>query len=49
MFARRKRINGNNYYYLVENRRVNGKVVQKVKRYLGKNGGGNGFDKQDLC
>lgn len=35
-YIRTKKIRGNNYYYLVEGKRdENGKVKQKVKRYLG--------------
>ncbi len=34
-FVRSKKIKGNRYYYLVRNRRVNGKVVQKVLAYYG--------------
>ncbi|MFH0979030.1 MAG: hypothetical protein V1837_07065 [Candidatus Woesearchaeota archaeon] len=34
-FIRSKIINGKRYYYLVENHRVNGKVMQKVLRYIG--------------
>tara|TARA_Y100000031_G_C8116627_1_gene336189 strand:- start:120 stop:293 length:174 start_codon:yes stop_codon:yes gene_type:complete len=34
-FIRTKTIKGRKYYYLVENRRVGKKVVQKVLRYLG--------------
>lgn len=41
-FIRTKTIRGNRYDYLVQNRRVDGKVVQKVVKYLGKNeGNGN--------
>ena len=36
-FARIKKIKGNNYYYMVENKRVNGKVVQKYLKYIGRN------------
>jgi len=36
-FVRTKEINGQKYDYLVENKRVKGKVIQKVKKYLGKN------------
>ncbi|MBU1004573.1 MAG: hypothetical protein KJ561_01985 [Nanoarchaeota archaeon] len=35
-FIRTKKINGKLYYYLVENTRINGKVKQKVIRYIGK-------------
>lgn len=36
VYLRTKKIKGKNYYYLVEgNRDENGKVKQKVKRYLG--------------
>ncbi len=34
-FLRTKTIKGRKYYYLVENRRVGKKVIQKVLRYLG--------------
>lgn len=34
-FERIKWRDGRGYRYLVENKRVNGKVVQKVIRYLG--------------
>jgi len=34
-FIRMKRISGNNYFYLVKNKRINGKVRQKVIRYIG--------------
>jgi len=33
---RTKRVNGNTYTYLVETKRINGKVVQKHLKYLGK-------------
>ena len=36
-FIRTKKINGISYYYLVENKRIDGKVRQKVIKYLGKN------------
>jgi hypothetical protein len=36
MFIRIKEVNGQNYAYHVENRRVHGKVRQKVKGYVGK-------------
>ena len=35
-FVRTKTIKGNQYYYLVENKRVNGRVIQKCLKYLGK-------------
>ena len=35
-FIRSKKIKGQTYYYIVENRLVEGKVRQKVLRYLGK-------------
>jgi hypothetical protein len=35
-FKRKKRIDGVEYYYLVEGTRVNGKVKQRVIAYLGK-------------
>ena len=35
-FVRAKNIKGHTYYYLVENKRVKGKVKQKVVQYLGK-------------
>ena len=35
-FLRTKTIKGQKYYYLVENRRVGKKVVQKVLKYIGK-------------
>ncbi|MDO8427945.1 MAG: hypothetical protein Q7S92_01910 [Candidatus Diapherotrites archaeon] len=45
VFIRAKRFGRQTYYYLVENKRVNGRVLQKVKAYLGKNRGeGNGFN-----
>ena len=34
-YVRRKTVKGQDYFYLVESRRVDGKVVQKVLRYLG--------------
>jgi hypothetical protein len=34
-FVRSKKIKGNLYYYLVESKRVNGRVMQKVLRYFG--------------
>ncbi|MDP7324083.1 MAG: hypothetical protein QF632_04975 [Candidatus Woesearchaeota archaeon] len=34
-FIRTKTIKGRRYFYLVENKRVGKKVVQKVLRYLG--------------
>jgi len=36
-FIRTKKIHGKQYNYIVENKRVNGKVVQKVLNYLGRN------------
>jgi hypothetical protein len=36
MFIRIKKVNGKYYAYNVHNKRVNGKVKQKVKSYLGK-------------
>ena len=39
MFVRSKKIGGGIYYYLVESKRVNGRVIQKHLKYLGKNGG----------
>lgn len=38
MYVRTKNIKGHTYYYLVEGHRVNGKVMQKVIKYLGKEG-----------
>ena len=35
-FIRGKKVGGNVYYYEVENKRVDGKVVQKYIRYVGK-------------
>ncbi|VVB51004.1 Uncharacterised protein [uncultured archaeon] len=35
MFVRTKTISGRTYYYLVENKRINGKVRQKVLEYIG--------------
>jgi hypothetical protein len=35
-FTRTKKIYGNEYQYLVENKRVNGRVVQKCLKYLGR-------------
>jgi len=35
-FIRTKTIKGNQYSYLVENKRINGKVVQKNLQYLGR-------------
>ena len=35
-YVRRKRIKGNDYYYLVKSFRVNGKVKTRVLKYLGK-------------
>lgn len=35
-FLRVKKINNNYYYYLVKSVRINGKVRQKVVRYIGK-------------
>ncbi len=40
MYVRTKNIKGHTYYYLVEGHRVNGKVMQKVIQYLGKEGWG---------
>tara|TARA_Y100000310_G_scaffold345549_1_gene466391 strand:- start:11904 stop:12077 length:174 start_codon:yes stop_codon:yes gene_type:complete len=34
-FIRTKTIKGRKYFYLVENKRIGKKVVQKVLRYLG--------------
>jgi hypothetical protein len=36
-FIRGKKVGGNIYYYEVENKRVDGKVVQEYIRYIGKN------------
>ena len=36
VFLRAKKINNNYYYYLVKSVRVNGKVRQKVVKYIGK-------------
>ena len=41
MYVRSKNIKGHTYYYLVEGHRVNGKVMQKVIQYLGKEGWGS--------
>ena len=35
-FLRVKKINNNYYYYLVKSVRINGKVKQKVVKYIGK-------------
>lgn len=35
-FIRSKEIHGRRYYYLVKNRRMGDKVMQKVIKYLGK-------------
>jgi hypothetical protein len=35
-FVREKKVNGSSYRYLVETERVNGRVVQKHLKYLGK-------------
>ena len=35
-FIRTKEVNGQKYYYLVANKRVKGRVVQKVLKYIGK-------------
>jgi len=35
-YKRTKTINGNTYNYLVESKRINGKVIQKHLKYLGK-------------
>ena len=35
-FIRTKKINGKTYYYLVESIRVDGKIKQKVVKYIGK-------------
>ena len=35
MFIRKKKVRGKNYYYIVENKLVDGKVKQKVLMYLG--------------
>jgi len=35
-FVRTKRVNGNTYTYLVESKRINGKVTQKHLKYIGK-------------
>ncbi len=34
-FVREKIIGGKKYYYLVENKKINGKVRQKVLAYIG--------------
>jgi hypothetical protein len=36
VFLRVKKINNNYYYYLVKSVRINGKVRQKVIKYIGK-------------
>ncbi|MBS3105327.1 hypothetical protein J4234_03670 [Candidatus Woesearchaeota archaeon] len=36
VFLRVKKINNNNYYYLVKSVRINGKIRQKVVKYIGK-------------
>ena len=36
VFLRVKKINNNHYYYLVKTVRINGKVRQKVVKYIGK-------------
>lgn len=36
MFLRTKKVKGNDYCYLVENKAVKGKVKQKTKKYLGR-------------
>lgn len=36
VFLRVKKINKNYYYYLVKSVRVNGKIRQKVVKYIGK-------------
>ena len=35
-FIRIRNVNGTNYFYLVENHRVDGKVKQRLIRYFGK-------------
>ena len=35
VYVRKKKRDGRTYYYLVEGKRVNGKVKQKVLKYLG--------------
>lgn len=35
-YVRRKRIQGHDYYYLVESYRLNGKVRSRTLKYLGK-------------
>jgi len=35
MFIRKKKVRGKNYYYIVENKMVDGKVKQKILVYLG--------------
>lgn len=35
-FIRTKKVYGNEYQYLVETKRVNGKVIQKHLQYLGR-------------
>ena len=37
-YLRAKLINGKTYFYLVESRRINGKVRQKVIKYIGTQG-----------
>ncbi|MBI2658783.1 hypothetical protein HYX05_01615 [Candidatus Woesearchaeota archaeon] len=36
VFLRAKKINNNYYYYLVKSVRINGKIRQKVVKYIGK-------------
>ena len=36
VFLRVKKISNNDYYYLVKSVRVNGKIRQKVVKYIGK-------------
>jgi hypothetical protein len=37
-YVRRKKIDGNWYFYLVDSKRVNGRVMQKVVCYMGQHG-----------
>ncbi len=47
MFIRAKFINGRNYYYLVESKRLGGRVVQRALAYLGSREEAEGYAKKE--
>lgn len=47
MYIRAKFINGRNYYYLVESKRLGGRVVQRMLAYLGSREEAEGYAKKE--